>query len=94
MRDDTPCLLYKKQEEESGFLSGHECWTLDEECDLDYICSYKRIHYFKRDKNGDPAVFIHRGKCKLPTPIAYQTRTKLKQTDYAKFLIKSDWCIL
>ena len=31
----------------------------------------KRIQYFKRDKNVDPAVSIHHGKCKFQTPIAF-----------------------
>ena len=53
----------------------------DKGYDLDYICSCKRIRYFKRDRNGDPAVSIHRGKCKFPTPIAYRARTRLKQPD-------------
>ena len=50
-----------------------------EEYDLDYIRCCKRISYFKKDKNGDPAVSIHHGKCKFPIPIAYQTHTRLKQ---------------
>ena len=53
----------------------------DKEYDFDYICSSQRISYFKKVKNGDPAVSIHRGKCKFPTSIAYRTHTRLKQTD-------------
>ena len=55
----------------------------DGEYDLDYIRSCKRICYFKRDKNGDPAVSTHRGKCKFPTPITFRTCTR--QTDYSQF---------
>ena len=44
---------------------------------------------FKIVKNGDPADFIHCGKCKFPPLIAYQTRTRLKQTDYP-ILVPSD----
>ena len=54
----------------------------DEEYDLDYIHSCKRASYFKKDKNVDPAVSIHLNKRKFPTPIAYQTHNRLKQTDY------------
>ena len=54
----------------------------DKEYDLDYICSCKRASYFKKDKNGDPAVSIHRGK--FSTPIAYRTCNRLKQTDYPR----------
>ena len=85
MRNDTPCLLYKEQEEEKWVpirVLKDESDDSDGEYDLDYIRSCKRICYFKRNKNGDPAVSTHRGKCKFPTPIAYQTRTRLKQTDY------------
>ena len=57
----------------------------DKEYDLDYIRSCKRASYFKRNKNGDPAVSTHHGKCKFPTPIAYQTCTRLKQTDYPNY---------
>jgi len=53
----------------------------NKEYDLDFIRSCKQLHIFKREENGDPAVSIHCGKCKFPTPIAYQTRTRLKQTD-------------
>ena len=79
----------KSRRKKSGFLSEYlikdESDDSGEEYDLDYICSCKQISYFKRDKNGDPAVSIHRGKCKFPTPIAYQTHTRLKQTDYPNF---------
>ena len=84
VRDDTPCLLYKEQEEEKWVpirVLKDMSDDSDKEYDLDYIHSCERIRYFKRDKNGDPAVSIHRGKCKFPTPIAYRTRTRLKQTD-------------
>ena len=77
MRDDTPCLLYKEQEEEKWVptrVLKDMSVDSDEEYDLDYICSCKRIRYFKRDKNEDPAVSIPRGKCKFPTSIAYRTR--------------------
>ena len=88
VRDDTPSLLYKEQEEEKWVpirVLKNMSVDSDEQYDLDYICSCKRIRYFKRDKNGDPAVSIHRGKCKFPTPIALRTRTRLKQTDCTKF---------
>ena len=84
VRDDTPCLLYREQEEENRVpirVIKDMSDDSDKDYDLDYICSCKRIHYFKRDRNGDPAVSIHRGKCKFPTPIAYRTRTRLKQPD-------------
>ena len=65
----------KSRRKKSGFLSEYlikdESDDSGEEYDLDYIRSCKRISYFKRDKIGDPAVSIHRGKCKFPTPIAY-----------------------
>ena len=85
VRNDTPCLLYKEQEEEKWVpirVLKDESDDSDEEYDLDYIRSCKLISCFKKDKNGDPAVSIHHGKCKFPTPIAHQTRTRLKQTDY------------
>ena len=84
VRDDTPRLLYREQEEENRVpirVIKDMSDDSDKDYDLDYICSCKRIHYFKRDRNGDPAVSIHRGKCKFPTPIAYRTRTRLKQPD-------------
>ena len=90
VRDDTPCLLYKEQEEEKWVpirVLKDVSDDSDKEYDLDYIRSCKRIRYFKRDKNGDPAVSIHRGKCKFPTPIAFRTRTRLKQTDCPNFFI-------
>ena len=74
VRNDTPCLLYKEQEEEKWVpikVLKDESDDSDEEYDLDYIRSCKRISYFKRDKDGDPAVSIHRSKCKFTTPIAY-----------------------
>ena len=73
VRNDAPCLdlLYKEQEEEKWvpirvYVLKDESDDSDEEYDLDYIRSCKRISYFKKDH---------------PTPIAYQTRTRLKQTD-------------
>ena len=83
VRDDTPSLLYKEQEEEKWVpirVLKDMSVDSDEEYDLDYIRSCKRICYFKRDKNEDPAVSIHHGKCKFPTPIAFRTRIRLKQT--------------
>ena len=90
VRDGTPCLLYKEQEEEKWVpirVLKDMSDDSDKEYDLDYIRSCKQIRYFKRDKNGDPAVSIHRGKCKFPTPIAFRTRTRLKQTDCPNFFI-------
>jgi len=85
VRNDTLCLLYKEQEEEN-WVSIRALRDMsvdsDEEYDLDYIHSCKRIHYFKRDKNGNPAVSMYCGKCKFLTPIAYRTHARLKQTDY------------
>lgn len=58
-------------------------WLLVKKFDLDYIRYCKRISYFKREKKKERgAVTIHHGKCKFPTPIAYQTQTRLKQTDF------------
>ena len=88
VRDDTPSLLYKEQEEEKWVpirVLKDMSVDSDKEYDLDYIRSCKQIRYFKRDKNGDPAVSIHRGKCKFPTLIAFRTRTRLKQTDCTNF---------
>ena len=57
MRNDTPCLLYEEQEEEK-WVPKDMSDDSDNEYDLNYICSCKRIHYFKGDKNGDPAISI------------------------------------
>ena len=66
MRNDTHCLLYREPYQDESDDS--------EEYDLDYICSCKRISYFKKDKNGDSAVSIHHGKCKFPIPIGKRPR--------------------
>ena len=70
MRNDTPCHVKSRKKVPIRVLKD-ESDDSGEEYDLDYIRSCKRISYSKRDKNGDPAVSIHRGKCKFATPIAY-----------------------
>ena len=55
VRDDTPCLLYKEQEEEKWVptrVLKDMSDDSDEEYDLDYIRSCKRNRYFKRQEWG------------------------------------------
>ena len=54
MRDDTPYLLYKEQEEKWVPIRVLKDMSVDsdKEYDLDYIRSCKQIHYFKRTRMG------------------------------------------
>ena len=57
--------MYKEQKEEKWIpirVLKDVSEDSDKEYDLDCICSSKRISYFKKVKNEDPAVSIHCGK--------------------------------
>ena len=81
-------MLYKEQEEEKWVpirVLKDESDDSDGEYDLNYIRSCKWICYFKRNKNGDPAVSIHRGKCKLLPLLTKHVLGLNMQTDYPQF---------